>query len=153
MWRRLDAADLLMIGFVVAVCAILLIGANFIPPPMFDPVGSAALPRAVAVALLLLVGIFLVTRLRGRPGESRSGLSDIAMGRGAVITLLLVVAYGALMQTRLIGFAPATALFLAAAIPALRGSWRELPLAVAVGLVMGFGSQWLFTEVFFIDLP
>lgn len=41
-------------GLGIAVGAILLVGSRSIAPPLFDPVGSAALPRAGAVGLTAL---------------------------------------------------------------------------------------------------
>jgi putative tricarboxylic transport membrane protein len=150
---RIDAADLLMVGVVVVVSALLLIGALSIPPPMFDPVGSAAVPRGVAIVLLVLVGLHLVVRLRQPPRGEPVRLGELGMGGGAVLTLVVTLVYCAVLQLRLLPFAVPTAAFLLVLIPALAASWKRLPMAIAIGIVMGIGCQWLFTEIFFIDLP
>lgn len=153
MSHRIDAADLLMVGVVALVSLLLLVGAASIPPPMFDPVGSAAVPRGVAVTLLVLVAVHLLLRLRQPPRTEPRRLGDIGMGKGAMLTLAITAAYCLLLQLRILPFAVPTAAFLVVLVPALAASWRQLPIALAIGLVMGLGCQWLFTEIFFIDLP
>jgi len=150
---RFDAADFFLAAVVVTASVLLFLGAASIPPPMFDPVGSAAVPRGVAVALLVLVGLHWLLRFVQPPRAEPRGLADIGMGKGAVVALVVTIAYCAVLQWRILPFAVPTAAYLAVLIPALALSWRQLPMALALGLVMGVGCQWLFTEVFFIDLP
>lgn len=153
MQRKIDAGDLMLAVSLAAIAGTLLYGARFIPPPFFDPVGSAALPRAVAWALIGLLAVQLSVRIAGQQPREPLRWGDIAMGRGAVFTLLILSVYCAVMQARWLDFAPATALFLAVSITVLIGAWRMLPLAAVIGLVLGYGSQWMFTDVFFVDLP
>jgi hypothetical protein len=64
------------------------------------------------------------------------------------------VVYVLLMQLRVAGFAVITAAFLFIAIAYLtRFAPRSLPVAALVGLIMGYGCQYIFTQVFVVDLP
>ena len=45
-------ADLLLAIFAFLAAVILLIGASDLPPPRFEPLGSAALPRILAVIII-----------------------------------------------------------------------------------------------------
>ncbi|MBD3625530.1 tripartite tricarboxylate transporter TctB family protein [Halovulum sp. GXIMD14794] len=148
MKARPDGSALFVAGLGLGIGAVLLIGAGSIAPPMFDPVGSAALPRACAVALIGLgLGTALQSALRGIPSGGAGAI------RPATIGLVgLMVAYVLAMELGL-GFALATILFTAAAIPLVARSRRLLIFSVPIALVLGLGAQWLFTSVFFVDLP
>ncbi|MEX2374964.1 MAG: tripartite tricarboxylate transporter TctB family protein [Dehalococcoidia bacterium] len=149
------ADDLLVVGLTLTVAGVMLVGAQYVSPPIFDRVGSAAVPRAVAVALFLLTIVFVIQRLMKKPAAEagESSINRIRVGRSAAASLALMIGYGLLLHTRLLGFAPATVVYLTAAIPVLSGRWQHLPVAAAVALAMGFGCDWLFTQVFYIDLP
>ena len=153
MQRKVDAGDLALAAGLAAIAGTLFYGARLIPPPFFDPVGSAAVPRGVAWALAGLLVVQIGLRLAGAQPRAPLHRGDLAMGRGAVFSMLILAGYCAVMQARWLDFAPATALFLAVSITVLVGSWRMLPLAAVIGLAMGYGCQWLFTDVFFVDLP
>ncbi len=72
----------------------------------------------------------------------------------AAVIFGMTVVYVALMQLRVAGFALLTAVFLFVAIAFLtRFAPRSLPVAALVGLVIGFGCQYIFTHVFVVDLP
>ena len=72
----------------------------------------------------------------------------------AAVIFAMTVVYVLLMQLRVAGFALITAVFLFFAIAFLtRFAPRSLPIAALTGLIMGFGCQYIFTQVFVVDLP
>ena len=92
-----------------------------IPPPFFDPLGSAAVPRAIALILAVLSVLVLARALLALPWPATARdqgfrpRPDIALG-----LVLLVVAYIALMQAEVLSFRTATIGFLIAAKSVLR---------------------------------
>ncbi|MBJ3774643.1 tripartite tricarboxylate transporter TctB family protein [Acuticoccus mangrovi] len=140
---------------VAAFAALLLWQAAKVPPPFFDPLGSAAVPRGVAVVLLLLAAIVLVRALLARPWpalERDTGYRrrpDVACG-----IVALAVAYVGVMAAGVLGFMVATILFLALGT-ALLATFRrrQVLIGLALAVVLGIGGTLLFTEFFFIDLP
>lgn len=61
--------DLGLCGAALILAALLLIGAASLPAPRFEPLGSAALPRAMAVVIAMLgliVGIGAIRRKAGK---------------------------------------------------------------------------------------
>ena len=129
--------------------------ATKIPPPFFDPLGSAAVPNAIALILLVLALIMLLRAALAWPwlatGETAEyrPRPDLAVG-----IVVLCVAYVAAMHLRLVGFENATIAFLVAAAALLgRLERRTMVLGVGVALLMGFGTTWLLTRFFYIDLP
>ena len=126
-----------------------------IPPPFFDPLGSAAVPRAIALILAVLSILVLARALLALPWPAtvrEQGFRprpDIALG-----LVLLVVAYIALMQAEVLSFRTATIVFLIAAT-ALLGRLGRMTMIVGVvtAVVIGVGGTMLFTQFFYIDLP
>lgn len=145
---RIDISASVVAGLGLATATVLFVGARDISPPIFDPVGSAALPRACAWALLgCAIGV-MVQSFRTPPKDDDLDTMRIATLGSAI----LMVGYIAAMAAGL-GFTYATILFVALSVPLIAGTWRAAPVAIALALAMGFGAQWLFTTVFFIDLP
>ena len=130
-------------------------GSLDIPPPFFDPLGSAAVPKGCAVIIGLLGGAALfraLPGLRSRPAREAAAFRprpDIAAG-----LVVLAAAYVLMMEMGWMSFRWSTAGFVFLAGLLLGG--LSVPVAlISLGLaaLMGFGGQYLFTQVFFIDLP
>lgn len=137
----------------LSICLILLIGSRDIAPPMFDPVGSAALPIASALVLLLLGAACLLHDLLRRRFRLAAADRQTSGTRLATVGLLvLMLGYVLAMQLGL-RFSIATAGFVTLAIPLICRRLQILPLALILALLLGFGAEWLFTHLFYIDLP
>ncbi|MGF1477386.1 MAG: tripartite tricarboxylate transporter TctB family protein [Geminicoccaceae bacterium] len=160
MWRRLwqrsvRRADLILALGVIGFATLLYVEALKVPPPFFDPLGSAAVPKFVAVILIVLALIvaFPFSRPREEASEPeqpvRSGSPITALGSVAV-----AVAYVGSMQAGILSFAQSSCLFIVA-LGAMLARGRPMMLAVLVpaALIVGFGLNHLFTQVLFIDLP
>ena len=128
-----------------------------LPPPFFDSLGSAAFPKALAAIIALLSCIVLAQGAmawRASEPSEREPLPyrqrfDLAVG-----FIVLTVLYAAVMEFDLLGFAWATTLFVFAGGTALgRFRLRETILSAAIAVLLGFGGWYLFTQVFYIDLP
>lgn len=152
---RTPGADLGLALAVAALAALLWWESDKIPPPFFDPLGSAAVPRGIAIALAalaLLVALRAAASLRSRGrGDAQTfrPRPDIALG-----IVALAVAYLGTMQLGLLGFPLATIIFLVAASALLgRFERRTVAFGAAIAVIMGVGGTWLFTEFFYIDLP
>ncbi|MGK7864939.1 tripartite tricarboxylate transporter TctB family protein [Falsiroseomonas sp. E2-1-a4] len=152
---RAPVADCWLAVFVTGLAALLWFEAEKLPPPFFDPLGSAAVPQGIAVILLVLAalvalraGIGLAQRKPRVPAEYRAR-PDVAVG-----IVLLTIGYVGVMQARLVGFELASVAFVALA-SALLGLFerRIMLIGLLIALVLGFGGTWLFTGFFYIDLP
>ena len=136
----------------VGICGLYLIGARSIPPPIYDALGSAALPVAAAlvVAALALVG---AVRDASRPAPADG---EAALDRNALAAAFaaLTVTYVAAMATRLLDYAAATAAFTFLAVLLLaRGRRSALMPAAALAILLGYGGRALFTRFFYVALP
>jgi hypothetical protein len=142
--------------FLIVVCCAVLVEAAKLPPGSFEPLGSAPIPQATA-GLIILLCLLVIARaaLTLWRGEEIIGEEAYAPRRlDAAVIFGMTVIYVALMALRVAGFAPITAVFLFVAIGFLtRFAPRSLPVAALTGIVMGWGCQYIFTQVFVVDLP
>jgi hypothetical protein len=142
--------------FLIVVCCAVLFEAAKLPPGSFEPMGSAPIPQATAGLIILLCLVVMAKAARTMMRGQVAATSDDEPPRrmDALVIFGLTVVYVLLMQLRVAGFAVMTAAFLFVAIAFLtRFAPRSLPLAALVGVVMGYGCQYIFTQVFVVDLP
>jgi putative tricarboxylic transport membrane protein len=147
--------DVLLAAAVAGFALLLWSEAQKVPPPFFDPLGSAAVPKSIALILAVLAVVILARALVALPWPPREAPDgyrprpDIAVG-----IVLLAIAYIAVMHLRLVGFELATIGFLIGAAALLgRLERKTLALGVVSAFLIGIGATWLFTRFFFIDLP
>lgn len=162
---RLPLAELVVAMAVVIVSGFCLWDLRRVPPPLFDPLGAAALPRAtcwlvIALALgMLAQSAFASVRKRRRAtadtggdgtGEEHTGDNRVAFFLLAGGTLAYVVA----LSFGWLDFAIATSLYVFASITALQRPTVPRMLGIAaLALGLGLGCDYLFTRFFYIDLP
>lgn len=145
----------------VAVAALVLAGTRDIAPALYDPLGSAAMPRAAAGLVVVLALAMLwraVARLRaesglraggGRPPEPVAGRNGLAAA-----FLASTVAYAGVMQAGWLGYRDATLLFFVVTGLTLARGRRHLVLPILViAAVIGVGGHYLFTRLFYVALP
>ena len=159
--------DLLLALGLYLFCAVVYWQASLLPPPFFDPLGSAAVPKFASLVLVLLGTLVLARLFAPVPSsdpEAEAGAVDEATPPDeqpprpapwtALGSVLIPVAYVGLMATGLLGFREASILFVFA-MGALLARFRRtavlllIPLAIAFGIFFDF----IFTQVFYVDLP
>lgn len=149
-------ADIAISLFLIVICAATLWESRKIPAGSFEPLGSAPMPQAVAglIILLCLLTIFRATlQLRTPQDEPRESLL-VSRPADALAIIALTVIYCLVLEFRLLQFAVATLIFLIFAIGLLvRFQIRLMPVIALIAVIMGFGCQYLFTQVFVVDLP
>lgn len=137
----------------IAGCLAALWETRDIPPGTFEPLGSAPVPQAVALLIIALCLTVIVTALR-RPAEADDAPAYEPRPLDAAVVAVFTIVYVAVMQARMLDFAPLTAVFLFANIAFLtRLRLRALPTAALVAVITGWGLQYVFTRVFVVDLP
>jgi len=146
----------------IVICCGVLWETRKIPPGSFEPLGSAPIPQAVAVLIIVLCLAIMAHAIyrwaRGADGGSEEGSFEEDSFRprpwAASLVFGFTLLYVAAMAFSLTSFAIATSLFLFVSISFLTGfERRTLPLAGLVAVGVGFGCQYLFTQVFVVDLP
>lgn len=152
---RTPVADLGLAAGVLLFAGLIWVEASKVPPPFFDPLGSAAVPQGIAIVLAVLAGIAALRAALGLQGRAARRAPDYRPRPDVAFGILaLAILYVGVMQFRLVGFEVATIGFLALASALLgRMDRRTLVAGLAIALVLGIGGTWLFTSFFYIDLP
>ena len=130
-----------------------------LPPGLIDPLGSAPVPRWTAGILFVLSLAMLVKAFwpsKELPATEPAEADDVVIeriGAGVGVAILTVI-YVLVLASRAVGFSILTTAFVFALVVLLsqnrvRGMWAGL----ALGIPVGFGCEYLFTQVFVVDLP
>jgi putative tricarboxylic transport membrane protein len=134
-------------------------GTADLPPPRYEPIGSAALPRALAAVMAVLSLIVLARALarqqaRGTDRTSMAGSALRPRPLLAIAVFAVLVLYVLAMDQRLLGFIPASIIALTVIGGLLAGfSLKRLPWLLGFVVVMVMAIWLVFTRFFYIDLP
>lgn len=123
-----------------------------LPPGVLEPIGPAVFPRATAIILALLALVVLGGAIARRgPARSRPAADRPRLALGS---LLLSISYIGAMEVEWLGFRDATVIYLVTlSLMLVDFDRRKIPTIGVIALVIGIGSHYLFTGLFYIDLP
>lgn len=147
--------DLALAACVIAGASILFIGASSLPPPRFEPLGSAAMPRILAsilIAFALMIAMRAVLTLAKTGGQSISEAGVELPYRGIIIFALLIAYIAALDFVR-VPFVIATTLFvMCAGMTMHRLSLRSALVHGALGLFLSLSLDYVFSTYLFVRI-
>jgi len=130
-----------------------------LPPPRYEPMGSAALPRALSVIMAALAAVVLIRSvLAGRAASGSSPASpDLPYKLHPWLAVWMFIGtaiYVAVMDQKLIGYLAATLIYIAVACTLLNfRRRREMPWIALFAVVLSATCYFVFTRIFYIDLP
>ena len=160
--QALDRRSYTEIGvsaLVVLACAVFLVQAYRLPPGTFEPLGSGPVP-IVTASIVILCCIVVIIRamltLANEQGAVEALRAEFSGGSplGALPMLGGSVIYVGLLHLQVAPFGLLTFAFLTALIWAMeRFNPRKIPVTLIVAAIFAFGAEYLFTNVFFVDLP
>jgi hypothetical protein len=140
---------------VILICVIFLWESWDLPPGSFEPLGSGPVPQATAFVVIFCAGLVILNALKKsvQLSENEDTQEKPSIRAGLIISSATVV-YSLVLHLRLMPFAWMTTLFLIITIWGLEKFDRKkfLP-ALITAIIIGFASEYLFTEVFIVDLP
>lgn len=149
--------DIGMGSAAVVIAAAFLQDSRKLPPGVFEPIGPAPIPRAVAwlvIALAVMMMLPALWRLVRGGAPAPDPLPYAPRPLAAALVLAATAIYVAAMALGLAGYTPATIAFLGVTIWFLAEFRRAaLPVALAIAVILGFGLRYLFTRVLVTDLP
>jgi len=153
------ATDLIVAALVLAVAVALFVGAARLPPPRWEPLGSAAVPRALGTLLALFAVLLAAGALRAlilaRDDVAWPAFTAPAarMLRGSAV-LVAVIAFVVAMDRFRLPFVAVGPVFVVAISVLLGGlSLRVAGFSALWGVVLCFGLHAVFTRFFYINLP
>ncbi|MEX2617841.1 MAG: tripartite tricarboxylate transporter TctB family protein [Alphaproteobacteria bacterium] len=134
------------------VCGAVYWATGDLPPPSYEPLGPAAFPRILAIAIAVLAVPLIIKPERYNRNLEDDGVTPTPWM--AVWLVLAAVAFAAALHTRIVPFYIIATVFLVVSMAILtrfdRRGW--LPTLLASPFI-GFGLHYIFTNVFIIDLP
>lgn len=140
---------------VILICVIFLWESWDLPPGSFEPLGSGPVPQATAFVVIFCAGLVILNALKKsvQLSENEETQEKPSVRAGLIISSATLV-YSLVLHLRLMPFAWMTTLFLIITIWGLEKFDRKkfLP-ALITAIIIGFASEYLFTEVFIVDLP
>ena len=141
----------------IAIAAAFLWDSRKLGPGIFEPIGPAPVPRAVAWVVIALAGAMSLRagwRLAQGVAPPPDDLGYEPRPWAAAVLMAGVCAYVAAMGLGIVSYAPATIACLTLSIWFLADFRRAaLPVVLAIAVVLGFGLRYLFTKILVTDLP
>jgi putative tricarboxylic transport membrane protein len=157
--QRQPVTEILVCGFIALICVVFFVQAWGLPPGTFEPLGSGPVPLVTAAIIILCCLIIMAGRIRtlSRGGALMPHIRREFMSRspyGPLVTLGLTIVYVVALDLAVASFGLITFVFLTVLIVALENfKTRSLLPALVVSAIVSFGVEYLFTNVFVVDLP
>ncbi len=151
--------QILVCGFVALICLVFLINAWSLPPGTFEPLGSGPVPLVTAAIVIICCLVIIIgqARILFRGGQIERQFRMEFMTRspyGPLVTLGLTVVYVTALDLKVASFGIITCVFLTILISALENfRLKSLLPAFIVAVIVSFGVEYMFTNVFVVDLP
>jgi putative tricarboxylic transport membrane protein len=152
---RRSIADLVLSLLVSAGAAILFIGAADLPPPRFEPLGSAALPRILGALLLLFAAIVtLRALLRLKRGWTAPATEESeADPRKGFAVLVALIAYVLALDVLRLPFVPVTTVFVAVVGLSIGArTWLNAVIFAGLGLGLSLAISTILSRFLYITI-
>ena len=128
-----------------------------LPEPEYEPLGSAALPQALAVIMSLLsliVIIKAIPRLKTYNSDDEANPEIVARPKLAIIIFLITMIFIGVLDFGVMGFLPAGIIYLSiVGYLMTHRNLRRLPWVIGFSIILTVSSFYIFTKLFYIDLP
>ncbi|QBX99478.1 hypothetical protein E2K80_01020 [Rhodophyticola sp. CCM32] len=146
--------DLALLGVIFLGVALLFIGASTLPPPRFEPLGSAAMPRILGAALVLLslpVAWVAIRDLMAREADAER--QALKLPYGGALVLATLVAYVAALDFAQAPFVLSTTAFVAAiGLIVDRVNLRVLAIYGGLGLILSNALLYVFSNFLYVQI-
>lgn len=147
-------ADLALLAVIGVGVVVLFVGASTLPPPRFEPLGSAAMPRILGVVLTCLSLPVAYTALRDLMSKTDGEIkTEIKLPFTGVTVFLGLVAYVAALDFAHVPFIPATTVFVALVGIAIDNvSLRVIAIYGGLGLVLASILSYVFSNFLYVQI-
>jgi len=146
----------LAVGLIV-FSSIIYWSAQSLPEPEYEPLGSAAIPQGLAVIMSLLSLIMIVRavpRLKSFRSTEDTNAEVIPRPLIAVSIFIISVLFVAVLDFGILPFLPAGIIYLSLiGYIMTHRDLKSLPWVVGFSIVLTVVSFYIFTKIFYIDLP
>lgn len=153
--KTLQKFEISVSVLIILICLVFLWETLGLPPGTFEPLGSGPVPQATAGVIIILC-LMVITGAWKKRDAGKVGPSDGTRPTipAAILMVVATVVFVVTLQFRLLPFSWMAAIFLTFTIWGLeKFQTKKLLPALITGLIVGFAMEYLFTKVFFVDLP
>jgi putative tricarboxylic transport membrane protein len=159
-----NLSDLVLAAFSILIAVLLFVGSASLPPPRFEPLGSAAMPRGLGVIIVILSLIILTRALLNfrKSPKVTPDAENVAEGKHgpvsrqpsrSVLTFLALFVYIFLLDVLQAPFVPVTTLFFVATGLAIgESSVRSAAVFFGLGLTLAILISLTLSQFFYISL-
>ncbi len=128
-----------------------------LPEPEYEPLGSAALPQGLAVIMSLLSLIVLfkaVPRLKTYVAKVDPNPEVTPRPMLSIVIFILTLVFIGVLDFGFLSFMPAGILYLSVIGYLMTNrDLKRLPYVIGFSIILTVSSFYIFTKLFYIDLP
>jgi len=128
-----------------------------LPEPEYEPLGSAALPQGLAVLMSLLSLIVIVRaipRLKTYQANVDPNPAVIPRPMLSLLIFVLTLIFIGVLDFGFLGFLPAGIIYLSVVGYLMtHRDLKRLPWVIGFSIILTVSSFYIFTKLFYIDLP
>ena len=128
-----------------------------LPDPVYEPLGSAALPKGLAVIMSLLSLIILVRaipKIKTYKATTNTGDNVTSRPKLAILIFIITLIFIGILDFGVLGFLPAGIIYLSTiGYFMTHRDLKRFPWIIAFSVVLTVFSYYVFTKFFYIDLP
>lgn len=128
-----------------------------LPDPVYEPLGSAALPKGLAVIMSLLSLIIIVRAIpKIKTYKSKTNIGDGVTSRPklAILIFIITLIFIGILDFGVLGFLPAGIIYLSTiGYFMTHRNLKRFPWVIAFSVILTVFSYYVFTKFFYIDLP
>ncbi len=150
-------SDILLAISMIIFSVVVYVGTLDLPPPRYEPLGSAAIPKGLA---LIMVVLSIILILRALPALKlfdgvKDEITDVTPRPGLSAAIFgVTVLFIAVLDFGILTFMPAGIIYMTAiGFLMTHRNLKRLPYVAAFSVLMVVGNYYLFTKIFYIDLP
>jgi putative tricarboxylic transport membrane protein len=128
-----------------------------LPDPVYEPLGSAALPKGLAVIMSLLSLIILVRaipKIKTYKATTNTGDNVTSRPKLAILIFIITLIFIGILDFGILGFLPAGIIYLSTiGYFMTHRNLKRFPWVIAFSVILTVFSYYVFTKFFYIDLP
>ena len=128
-----------------------------LPDPVYEPLGSAALPKGLAVIMSLLSLIIIVRaipKIKTYKSTTHTGDGITSRPKLAILIFIITLIFIGILDFGVLGFLPAGIIYLSTiGYFMTHRDLKRFPWVIAFSVILTVFSYYVFTKFFYIDLP
>ena len=128
-----------------------------LPEPVYEPLGSAALPKGLAVIMSLLSLIIIIRaipKIKNYKPINNTDENITSRPKLAILIFIITLIFIGILDFGVLGFLPAGIIYLSTiGYLMTHRDLKRFPWVITFSVILTVFSYFVFTKFFYIDLP